>query len=141
MKKISSLILLLTLVSLHSCQDILECIINRRPELSNNTLAPAQVDQFYSELISADIKNEPSDDSYNYYFSIDGALPSGIDYYIDYRTVIIEGTPSVSGTYNFTVRLSVEQGYNYAIDCENRLNDCDGLCEESTSKAYKIVVN
>lgn len=141
MKKIFPLFMLLAIVSLYSCQDVLECIINRHPELSNDSLSSAQVNQFYSETITAQIKNEPSDDSYNYYFSIDGALPRGIDYYIDYRNIIIEGTPLVSGTYNFTVMLSVEQAYNYAEDCENSLNDCDGLCEESTSKAYKIVVN
>lgn len=141
MKKLLSLLLLLILVSMNSCQDVLECIINRHPELSNNTLPPAEVDQFYSEIITAEIKNEPSDNSYNYYFSIDGALPRGMEYYIDYRTIIIEGTPLVSGTYKFTVRLSVEQADNYAEECESSLNDCDGLCKESTSKVYSILVN
>lgn len=141
MKKLLSLLLLLILVSMNSCQDVLECIINRHPELSNNTLPPAEVDQFYSEIITAEIKNEPSDNSYNYYFSIDGALPRGMEYYIDYRTIIIEGTPLVSGTYKFTVRLSVEQVDNYAEECESGLNDCDGLCKESTSKVYSILVN
>lgn len=133
--------LLVTLVLLNSCQDVLECIINRHPELSSNALAPAQVGLLYSEIITAEIKNEPSDDSYNYYFSIDGKFPSGIEYYIDYRTIIIEGTPLVSGTYNFTVRLSVEQSNKYSEECENSFNDCDGLCEESTSRDYTILVN
>ena len=133
--------LLVTLVPLNSCQDVLECIINRHPELSSNPLAPAQVGLLYSEMITAEIKNEPSDDSYNYYFSIDGAFPSGIEYDIDYRTIIIKGTPLVSGTYNFTVRLTVEQSYNYSEECENSLNDCDGLCGDTTSQAYTLLVN
>lgn len=141
MKKIFSLFLLLTFLSLISCQDILECIINRHPELSNQPLASAQVDQLYSETITAQIKNEPMDDNYDYYFSIDGELPRGIEYYIEYRAIILEGIPLVSGTYNFTVRLTVEQSYNYSDTCENSLNDCDGLCNESTSKVYTIVVN
>ena len=141
MKKVGSLLLLLTFLSFFSCQDALECIINKHPELSNQPLASAQVDQLYSETITAQIKNEPSDDNYNYYFSIDGALPRGIDYYIDYRTIFLEGTPLISGTYKFTVRLTVEQSDNYIEECENEFNDCDGLCGDTTSQAYTLLVN
>jgi hypothetical protein len=108
---------LLTFLSLISCQDILECIINRHPELSNQPLASAQVDQLYSETITAQIKNEPLDDNYDYYFSIDGELPSGIEYYIEYRAIILEGIPLVSGSYSFKVMLSAEQSYNYSDTC------------------------
>ena len=141
MKKLPSSFLVLSFLLLISCQDALECIINKHPELSNQPLSSAQVDQFYSDTITAQIKNEPSDDNYNYYFSIDGALPRGIDYYIDYRTIFLEGTPLVSGTYNFTVRLTVEQSDNYIEECENKLNDCDGLCGDTTSQAYTLLVN
>ena len=141
MEKVLTLLLLLTFLSFFSCQDALECIINKHPELSNQPLANAQVDQLYSETITAQIKNEPSDDNYNYYFSIEGALPSGMEFFIDYRTIIIEGTPLVSGTYKFTVRLTVEQADNYSDDCENTLNDCDGLCGDTTSQVYTLIVN
>ena len=141
MKKLPSSFLVLSFLLLISCQDALECIINKHPELSNQALSSAQVDQFYSDTITAQIKNEPSDDNYNYYFSIDGALPRGIDYYIDYRTIFLEGTPLVSGTYNFTVRLTVEQSDNYIEECENKLNDCDGLCGDTASQAYTLLVN
>ena len=141
MKKLPSSFLVLSFLLLISCQDALECIINKHPELSNQALSSAQVDQFYSDTITAQIKNEPSDDNYNYYFSIDGALPKGIDYYIDYRTIFLEGTPLVSGTYNFTVRLTVEQSDNYIEECENKLNDCDGLCGDTASQAYTLLVN
>ena len=141
MKKLPSSFLVLSFLLLISCQDALECIINKHPELSNQALSSAQVDQFYSDTITAQIKNEPSDDNYNYYFSIEGALPSGMEFFIDYRTIIIEGTPLVSGTYNFTVRLTVEQADNYNDDCENTLNDCDGLCGDTTSQAYTLLVN
>jgi hypothetical protein len=132
---------MLILLSFIGCQDILECIINRHPELSNKTLAEAQVNQFYTETIQAEIKNEPMDNSYDYYFSIDGNLPRGIDSYIDYRTIVFEGAPLVAGTYKFTLRLSVEQAYNYSDECESNFNDCDGLCAESTSQVYTIIVN
>lgn len=141
MKKSPILHLLLIVFSFISCQDIIECIINRRPELTSKTLAVAQVNQFYTETITADIKNEPLDDNYDYYFSIDGELPRGIVYVIEERRIVLEGTPLDSGSYKFKVWLSAEQSYNYSEACENRLNDCDGLCEESTSKVYTIVVN
>jgi len=128
-------------LSFISCQDILECVINSHPELPNKTLSVAQVNQFYTESIQAEIKNEPLDDSYDYYFSIDGNLPRGIDYYIDYRTIVFEGEPYLAGTYNFTIRLNVEQSYDYREECENNFNDCDGLCSDSTSKGYTIIVN
>jgi len=139
MRKCLSLLFMSTLLSFISCQDILECIINSHPELPNKTLEVAQVNQFYTESIKAEIKNEPMDDSYEYYFSIDGNLPRGIDYYVDYRTIVFEGEPYLAGTYNFTLRLSVEQSYNY--ECENELNNCDGLCSDSTSHVYTIIVN
>jgi len=124
-----------------SCQDILECIVNKRPELSDRTLAVAYVNQLYSEKITADIKNEPMDNSYNYYFQIIGKLPEGIEYTINYREIILEGRPLVSGSYKFTVKLSAEQKYNYSEDCESNFNDCDGLCEESASRVYTISVH
>lgn len=139
MRKCLSLLFMLTLLSFISCQDILECVINSHPELPNKTLEVAQVNQFYTESIKAEIKNEPLDDSYDYYFSIDGNLPRGIDYYVDYRTIVFEGVPLVAGTYNFTLELYVEQGNNY--ECENELNNCDGLCSDSTSHVYTIIVN
>jgi len=139
MRKWLSLLFMLTLLSFISCQDILECVINSHPELPNKTLEVAKVNQFYTETIKAEIKNEPMDDSYDYYFSIDGNLPRGIDYYVDYRTIVFEGEPYLAGTYNFTLRLSVEQSYNY--ECENELNNCDGLCSDSTSHVYTIIVN
>ena len=141
MKKIISLSLFSTFLLFMSCQDILECVINRHPELSSKTLAYAQINHLYSETIKAEIKNEPMDDNYDYYFSIDGNLPRGIDYYVDYRTIVFEGEPYLTGTYKFTIRLSVEQSYNYSEECENNFNDCDGLCSESTSQVYTIIVN
>ena len=142
MKKTVSLGFLFTIILLFtSCQDILECVINRHPELQNKTLSIAQVNESYFETIQAEIKNEPLDDSYDYYFSIDGLLPGGVNFYVDFRTAIFEGVPLQTGTYKFALRLRVSQANNYSYDCENDFNDCDGLCTESTSQAYTIIVN
>jgi len=141
MIKLLSRTLLFFVFLFFGCQDILECIVNKRPELSDRSLAAAYVNQLYNEKITADIKNEPMDNSYNYYFQIVGELPEGIEYTINYREIILEGKPLVSGSYKFTVKLSAEQKNNYSEDCESNFNDCDGLCEESTSRAYNITVH
>ncbi|WP_242206249.1 hypothetical protein [Aestuariivivens insulae] len=137
--KFFSVLLILIFITT-SCQDILECVLNRHPVLSDDILKIGQVNSYYTDAINAQIKNEPRDDDYYYYFSIDGDLPEGLEFVVDYRSVIIEGTPQESGRYQFTVRLSVEQVDDYYEDCENTLNDCDGLCKESTSKTYTLKI-
>lgn len=139
-RPLSIILLLLSFSFVTSCQDILECVINRHPRLDDKRLITALVDNFYFEEIRADIKNEPRDNSYYYYFSIDGDLPRGLEFFIDYRSVIIEGTPLETGIYNFTIRLSVEQANDYYEECENQLNDCDGLCDDITLQRYRLVV-
>jgi len=141
MKRAISLAFICMSLLFTNCQDILECIINRHPELPKKTLAVAEVNQSYFETINAEIKNEPLDDSYNYYFSVNGNLPRGVSFYVDFRTLVFEGVPLVAGTYTIKVNLRVAQSSNYSDDCENNFNDCDGLCEESTSETYTIIVN
>ncbi|WP_298238089.1 hypothetical protein [uncultured Algibacter sp.] len=141
MKRSLSAAVILSFFILSSCQDILECVVNRHPQLEDNRLGTAQVNNYYFEEIRADINNEPHDDRYYYYFSIDGELPRGLEFIVDYRSVIIEGRAQESGVYNFTIRLSVEQANDYYDECENRLNDCDGLCEDTTIERYRLVVN
>lgn len=121
MKKVSFVILLLCLLSFIGCQDLLECIINRRPELSDKSLEIAYVNNFYSETITSEIKNETFDDGYYYYFYLKGELPPGIEYYIDYRNIILEGIPSASGSFTFTINLSVDQINNYYDECEKQV--------------------
>ena len=71
MKQALSITVLLSFFLLTSCQDILECVINRHPQLQNARLATGQVNNYYFEEIRADINNEPRDDSYYYYFSFE----------------------------------------------------------------------
>ena len=138
--KLKPSLLLLALVVITSCQDILECVINRHPQLPDQRLEVGQVDRYYYDEILADIKNEPRDNSYYYYFSVSGDLPPGMDYRIEYRTIVLEGTPIKSGNYRMNVHLSVEQANDYHEECENNLNDCDGLCTETTVRTYNIII-
>ena len=139
-KIITKPILILTFFVLFGCQDIIECVINTHPILPNSNFQSGRVDHFYSDSIRAEIKNNANDDGFFYYFSIEGALPEGLDFYVEHRTLIIEGVPLDRGRFHFIVRLYVESDEDYFNDCENRLNDCDGLCEDSTVEDYYIEV-
>lgn len=133
--------LLISFLTFNGCEDVLDCIINVRPELHNKTLARATVDEFYSETITAEIKNEPNDNGYDYYFSISGNLPEGIDVIYDYRDVIIEGVPLESGRFTFRVFLDVEAIDNYYYDDFGNRRYNDPLCSDNTSRTYTLVVN
>jgi len=136
-KNLSFSFIIASFFLLTSCQDILECIINRKPilsEIDNNT---GRQGEYFFGNITSQIKNEPRDNDYFYYFNFYGDLPEGVDVFFDFRDVIVEGYPRTTGRYRFTITLDVEQVDNY---CENQLNDCDGLCEESTSRTYIITI-
>ena len=81
-----------------SCEDTLSCIIPKEPELPNKSFPIASTESYYYSDINAEINNEPRDDDYDYFFDVVG-LPLGMDYYVNYRRLSIEGTPLNSGTY------------------------------------------
>lgn len=141
MKKLFKFSLLFFLFILNTaCQDVLECVINRHPELQDKRLKEGHVNAYYFEEINAQINNEPFDDSYYYYFTVSGKLPRGITSSVGYRSVVIEGTPLEPGRFPINIHLSASQTDDYYDDCESQFNDCDGLCSESTSKRYTILI-
>ena len=91
-----------------SCDNIIDCIINTRPELPDKSFEVGYVNEFYYQDIRAEIKNEPRDDDYAYYFEDITNLPDGLEMFVDHRTIYIEGIPQTSGSYTFTVYLYVE---------------------------------
>ncbi|GAA4239663.1 hypothetical protein GCM10022291_34880 [Postechiella marina] len=137
MKKI---LLLLSFFSiLTACDAILdevvECIVNRRPVLSNNKLDSGRNDTYYSNKIWAEIKNEPKDDNYYYNFSYRGDLPNGINIIFEDREVYIEGVPRETGRFKITIHVSVDaRYYNEDGDIE------DPLCSSSDSKTYTLII-
>ena len=137
-RRILQFTLLASFLAFYSCQDIVECVINRHPVLPDVALDPGREDHFYSDHFRAQIKNEPLDNSYEYFFHFSDNLPPGLDIYVDHRTVIIEGVPEESGSFFIEVFLRVRQYDYYYDDCESQFNDCDGLCDESTSKIYHL---
>lgn len=142
MKQYIPVILLISFFSFTSCEDVLDCIINVRPELSDKVLEIGLVDEYYFDNITAQINNEPRDNDYDYYFNVTGRLPEGIEVYYDkYREVIFEGVPKESGRFRITVSLEVvalNGGYYYDDFGNERFND--PLCSDYTSKTYVLAI-
>ena len=140
MKQSILIILLFSFFSFNSCENVVDCIINVRPVLSDKKLAIGGVNQYYSEIISAQIKNEPQDDAYDYYFDVRGEIPDGLEVIIDYRDVYIEGMPTKAGRYTFTVYLDVDALNEYYYDENGNERFDDSLCTDNTSKTYTIAI-
>ncbi|GAA3604156.1 hypothetical protein Q4Q39_09560 [Flavivirga amylovorans] len=135
MKRYLPIILLAFLFSFSGCDDALDCIFNVRPDLHDKTLALGFVDEYYSEIITADIKNEVNDNDYDYYFDVTGRLPEGIEvFYNRRREVVIKGTPVEAGRFNIEVYLEVTPYY----DEHGRING--PLCSDNTSNSYLLVI-
>lgn len=127
------LVLLLGIISF-GCEDPLACVIPRKPELKTNSLPIGSTESYYYAEIKAEIINEPRDNNYDYYFDV-SELPLGLDYYVNYRNLSIEGSPLVAGTYRVTVYLDVDGPFR-----NNFNEEPDILCDYSTSKTYSIII-
>ncbi|WP_458626764.1 hypothetical protein [Winogradskyella sp. PC D3.3] len=131
-------LLLVVCFLLLSCEDIIECIINKRPEIPNTSFHVGFVNTYYYEGLTSEIKNEPRDDDYGYTYEIYGDLPDGLETFTNFRTLSIEGTPQTAGTFTFTIRLYVDPPEYYDEDSGQYE---DSLCAYSTSKAFTIIIN
>lgn len=140
MKQYLSFVLLFSFLLFTSCEDILECIINVRPELSQRELNNAFVDEYYFDTITAEVKNEPNDNGYDYYFSVSGNVPRGLDVIYEYRRIIFEGFPTEPGRYTIRVSLNVEAFNEFYYDDFGNERYHDPLCTNNTSRVYTLVV-
>jgi len=120
------------------CEDIIECIINKSPELPNKTFQLGYINSYYQDELEGEIKNEPQDDNYAYRFEIYGDLPYGLEMNANDRILSIEGTPEISGTFTFKIYLFVDPPEYYDDDTGSYE---DALCSYSTSKEYTITIN
>lgn len=137
MKQISIIFVFISFLCFTGCDEIIECIINKSPELPDKILKVGLVNSYYSDFINAEIKNEPRDDDYDYYFELYGKLPEGIEMTVDYRRVYFEGIPTESGSFNFTIVLSVDPPLYYDDETGDYEDD---MCSYSTSKGYTITI-
>jgi hypothetical protein len=138
MKKLLSILFCVSIITLTGCENVLECIINRRPELPEKSLENGRVGYGYSQIITAEIKNEPHDDNYDYNFQVYGDIPDGLEVIIDFRTVYIEGIPNNLGSYEFKIAVNVNPPEYYDEETEQYE---DSMCSTSTSMVYTIDVN
>lgn len=106
-------VLFLLIASLFSC-----CVIEEL-EFDKTTLPDAVLNQEYNVTITASVKNNPDDDSFDYDFILIGSLPDGLFFTKDLnnRRVIISGTPTSQGTYILTLKGKVSDPYD--LDDEN----------------------
>ena len=131
MKSLYALSLLFCLL-FFGCEDGLNCIIPKEPELPNKSFPIASTESYYYADLRAEINNEPRDDDYDYFFEIEG-LPLGLDYFVNYRTISIEGSPELTGTYDITVYVDVDGPFR---DEE----EPTVLCDYSAQKTYTLIV-
>ena len=127
------LITLLFLVFVFSCDEPL-CIFPKEPQLPNKEFPIGSTESYYYVDLSAEINNEPRDNDYDYYFDVVG-LPVGMDYFVNYRTISLEGTPEVSGVFDIIIYLDVEGPFRNDYD-----DDPDVLCNYGTSKTYTLII-
>ena len=133
MEKRLPFLLLLPLFLLTGCNDFFECITNKRPQIHNTDFRRGEVGVYYYAEVTTEIKNEPRDDDYGYYYELYGELPVGMQMFVNYRTVSFEGVPEIPGRYTFTLGLFVDPPI-----------DGDGfeqvMCEDYTSRDFSILI-
>ena len=125
-----------------SCEAIIDellddCNSYNYPIIKSKELQEGKVNEFYSDFVKAEVKNDPHDDDYDYHFDVSAELPNGIDWFVEGRKVIFEGTTTEFGVYKFTVELWVEvpqEWYDLGTEPEQ-------LCDDYTSKEFVIKIN
>lgn len=129
--------ILLIVFSLSGCEllseEINECINKIRPKLPPKILVQGQVGVPYFESIQAEVKNA-DDDAFDYEFSFEsGTLPNGVTYSWDGRLLKFSGTPTVAGTYQFTMKVRILVSIS---------GPGDGICfgKDYNKQEYEIVV-
>ena len=132
-RRISLLLVAFSAFLFFGCAELVDCVAPAKPNLHSKTLFNGSVGLSYTEFVEADITNDPNDDDYDYFFSVDNNLPPGMTYFEQDRKVFFSGTPTQAGSFTFKIRLTVDPKYNY----DNRL--CFG--DDTTTKSYTIVIH
>lgn len=116
------------------CSDLLNCVIPREPELRNKEFPIGSTNTYYYVDLDAGIRNEPRDNDYDYFFEVEG-LPEGLDYFVNYRTISIEGLAVEPGTFEITIFVEVDGPFRNQDDDAPEM-----LCGYSTSKTYLLII-
>ena len=128
-------ILVLLFFALSSCETVADCIVGIKPELVEKTFPNGNTFQHYHESITFNMHHAHTEDYFISEVSVEGELPPGVNYNLDnLRTIILDGNPNTSGTYNFTFKITVRP-YIYNED------GSDDLCGNTAQSHYKIVID
>lgn len=126
----------LALAACDSVEQAIDCIDDDRPQFSSLQLPEAVLNETYNATITARISNEPNDDDFTYTFMLDGALPPGISYRVDGRSVVFEGAATETGTWLPTLNVRVSDGGGTFADG----GDADTLCRTTRTETYTLLV-
>lgn len=135
MKSKNYLFIFLSFFLFTSCDDALECAFGVNPEINENSIEPAVLDQDYFALITAEVDNAANDNAFDYFFAIEGDLPQGINVFFNFRQIEIYGRPQETGRFNFRVYLSVGR-----FDPDTGFYDNDPTCNSEVSKGFTLEV-
>lgn len=128
-------ILVLLFFSLSSCESVSDCILGIKPELVEKTFPNGNTFQHYHESIAFNMKHANTKDYFINEVSIEGKLPPGVNYSIDdLSTIILNGNPNTSGTYDFKFKITVRP-YIYNED------GSDNLCGNVAENDYRITID
>lgn len=118
-----------------SCEDELACLVAPKgPELDNKEFPIGNLETYYYVDLNAEINNEPRDEDYDYFFNVEG-LPDGLDYFVNFRTISIEGDALERGTFTITIYVDVDGPFRAQVDEFPEI-----LCSYSTSKTYTLII-
>ena len=126
-------------LSVAACDQIVQaCIDLDGPEFTTPGLPSAVLGKPYAATIEVEIVREPYDDSFDYEFDTRGSLPPGLEVRQAgfERRIVIVGTPTATGSYDFEVRVFVRDPYYYAGS-----DEAPTLCWLDAQKTYRIVVD
>lgn len=141
--KLNIVILVSTLFFVSGCAELIDCIASTKPVISTDSLPNASQGFSYDTFIISEVKNSANDDSFYYYYDVEGNVPPGISYYEVGRKLFFTGTPTAPGTFTFKVNLKIEAPENLINDDEQGFFEDDNrICfgDDSTQKTFTIKV-
>lgn len=140
-RSIYAMLLILLSLTMSGCAELFDCVASARPNIHSKVLIIGNVGYMYNDFIEADVTNDSNDNSYDYYFSLEGDLPPGMTYHEQGRKVFFSGIPTQAGSYRFRIKLTVDPDDSYNPD-EGFFEDGNHICfgDDTTTKEFTIVV-
>ncbi|GLB53023.1 hypothetical protein NBRC110019_20630 [Neptunitalea chrysea] len=109
-----------------------------KPNIKTNNIPSGYFNTYYYAEIEAEIENDPDDLQYHYDFDWDGTIPAGLSYWVHNNKFFLEGYPSQTGRFSFTVYVYVEPPYEGNYDEWDDDNIC--LNNDTASKSFQIEI-